>query len=189
MELSGKIIDILPTQEGEGKNGSWKKQSVIIEHGDKFPRKLCVTLWGELATQEKSCVGKEIEASLDLESRENNGRWYTEVKAWKFKILGLFLFFCFLGCKEKKENTYVGEWHNKETHKFMDKWVFSKTKEGFLHAQHLVQDVAKYPPIKREYATDLDDAGNIVIHSGIDIKGNITNGKLFLLGRTYQKKE
>ena len=143
LELTGKIVDLLPIQEGEGKNGPWKKQNIIIEYGDKYLRKACISLWGELATQEKSIVGKEAEVSINFESQENNGRWYTEVKAWKFKILCLLLFFGLLGCKEKKEN-----------------------------------NVAKYPPIKREYSTDLVDAGNIVIH-----------GKSFLLGRTYQKKE
>ena len=27
--------------------------------------------------------GESVEVSVDLESREYNGRWYTDVKAWK----------------------------------------------------------------------------------------------------------
>ncbi|MDF7821870.1 DUF3127 domain-containing protein [Runella sp. MFBS21] len=188
MELAGKIIDILPSQEGEGKNGTWKKQLVIIENGDKFPRKVCITLWGDLAIQEKSCIGKEVEASINLESQENNGRWYTDVKAWKFKILCLLLLFGLFSCSQtKNKELFLGEWYNKDTHKFMDKWVFTKTDEGQLHAQHLVQDVEKYPAIKREYATSLDESGNIVIHGGMDIKGNVSDDKLYLLGRIYHK--
>ena len=32
MELSGKIIKILPLQSGQGKNGVWKKQDYVMEY-------------------------------------------------------------------------------------------------------------------------------------------------------------
>jgi len=83
MELTGKIINILPIQTGEGKNGSWKKQEYVIETFDKIPRKVCFSLWGEKIDQFQLNEGDEAEVMFDLESREFNGRWYTDVKAWK----------------------------------------------------------------------------------------------------------
>jgi len=83
MELTGKIINILPLQKGEGKNGPWKKQEYVIETFDKIPRKVCFSLWGEKIDQFQLNEGDEAEVMFDLESREYNGRWYTEVKAWK----------------------------------------------------------------------------------------------------------
>ena len=83
MELTGKIINILPLQTGEGKNGTWKKQEYIIETFDKIPRKVCFSLWGEKIDQFQLNEGDEAEVMFDLESREYNGRWYTDVKAWK----------------------------------------------------------------------------------------------------------
>lgn len=133
MELTGKIVEILPAQLGEGKNGQWKKQNVIVEYGDKFPRKVCMGLWGELAIQEQSCVGKEVEISFNLESKENNGYWYTEVKAWKFKILS-FLLFCsfFCGCNSKNSyKPYLGEWNKVNSREFIDRLTFKET-EGKL---------------------------------------------------------
>jgi hypothetical protein len=83
MEFSGKIIKVLPLQTGTGKNGTWKKQEFVIETTDKIPRKVCFSLWGDKIDQFSLAEGDESEVSFDLESREYNGRWYTEVKAWK----------------------------------------------------------------------------------------------------------
>ena len=83
MELRGKIIKLLPLQTGTGKNGIWKKQEYVIETSDKIPRKLCFSLWGDKIEQFQLTEGDQAEISFDLESREYNGRWYTEAKAWK----------------------------------------------------------------------------------------------------------
>jgi hypothetical protein len=83
MELSGKIIALLPLQTGTGKNGTWKKQEYVIETTDKIARKVCFSLWGDKIDQYGLKAGDDAEVSFDLESREYNGRWYTEVKAWK----------------------------------------------------------------------------------------------------------
>jgi len=83
MEIKGKIVNVLPLQQGEGKNGPWKKQEYIIETTDKFPRKVCFSLWGDKVDQFVLNEGDEAEVMFDLESREYNGRWYTDVKAWK----------------------------------------------------------------------------------------------------------
>ena len=31
MEITGKLIQILPLQSGEGRNGEWNKQEIILE--------------------------------------------------------------------------------------------------------------------------------------------------------------
>ena len=47
MEISGKIIAILPLQSGTGRNGTeWKKQDYVIETHDQYPKKMCFNLWG-----------------------------------------------------------------------------------------------------------------------------------------------
>ncbi|MCK9421053.1 MAG: DUF3127 domain-containing protein [Bacteroidales bacterium] len=83
MEITGKIIRVLALQQGEGKNGPWKKQEYVIETSDKIPRKVCFSLWGDKVDQFRLTEGAEAGISFDLESREYNGRWYTDVKAWK----------------------------------------------------------------------------------------------------------
>ena len=39
--------------------------------------------WGDKIDQFNLQQGEAVEVSVDLESREYNGRWYTDVKAWK----------------------------------------------------------------------------------------------------------
>jgi hypothetical protein len=83
MEISGKIVSILPAQTGQGRNGAWKKQDFIMEIPGEYPRKVCITVWGDKMDQWAIKAGDVVTASIDVESREYNGRWYTDVKAWK----------------------------------------------------------------------------------------------------------
>ena len=87
MDISGKIIKALPLQSGQGKNGVWKKQEYILEiPSEKFPKKVCIALWGENIEKFNIKEGNTITAGIDIESREYNGKWYTDVKAWKVTV-------------------------------------------------------------------------------------------------------
>ena len=88
MEISGKIIQLLQVQTGQGKNGTWKKQDFILETGDQYPKKVCIAVWGDKIDMNSFKIGDMVEASFDVESREYNGRWYTDVKAWKLQKKG-----------------------------------------------------------------------------------------------------
>ncbi|MEO5590915.1 MAG: DUF3127 domain-containing protein [Chitinophagaceae bacterium] len=83
MDISGKIIQLLPAQTGSGKNGQWKKQEFILETGDTYPKKVCIAVWGEKIDMANFKLGDTLDVSFDVESREYNGKWYTDVKAWK----------------------------------------------------------------------------------------------------------
>jgi hypothetical protein len=83
MEINGTIVLQLPLATGTSKNGNtWKKQEFVLETKDQYPKKVCFTVWGEKIDQFALQPGEEVTLSFDLESREYNGRWYTEVKAW-----------------------------------------------------------------------------------------------------------
>lgn len=84
MELIGKIIQILPLQSGTSKAGNpWKKQEYILETlGTQYPRKVCFNLFGDNVDKFPMQVGQDVTVSIDIESREFNGRWYTDVRAW-----------------------------------------------------------------------------------------------------------
>ena len=83
MEISGKILSLLPLQKGTGKNGEWKKQEFILETQSQYPKKVCVALWGPKVDQYKINAGDFISAKIEVESREFNGKWYTDVKAYQ----------------------------------------------------------------------------------------------------------
>jgi hypothetical protein len=83
MELTGKVIKVLPLQSGQGKNGTWKKQEYVIETEGQYPKKICFSLWGERIDNANIKEGEQITISFDVESREYEGKWYTQVTAWK----------------------------------------------------------------------------------------------------------
>ena len=83
MEIKGKIIEILPEKSGQSANGEWRKQEYILETDSNYPKKICFMAWGDKIGEFNLQQGENVEVSVDLESREYNGRWYTDVKAWK----------------------------------------------------------------------------------------------------------
>ena len=88
MELEGKIVQVNQLQSGQGKNGTWKKQEYIIETKSQYPKKVCVTVWGDKIDQFNLNQNEDVTLSIELESREYNGRWYTDVRAWKAEKSG-----------------------------------------------------------------------------------------------------
>ncbi len=88
MEIEGKIINILPAETGQGKNGPWKKQAFVIETEGNYPKKVCIQTWGEKHNLEQYSVNSSVKVFIDIESREYNNRWYTDVKAWKIEKVG-----------------------------------------------------------------------------------------------------
>lgn len=85
MEIKGKVIQFLAIQTGAGKNGQWKKQEFILETPGQYPKKVAITLWGEKVDDHHMKVGDSVTISVNAESREYNGRWYTELRAWKIE--------------------------------------------------------------------------------------------------------
>ncbi|MCF0049616.1 DUF3127 domain-containing protein [Dyadobacter sp. LJ53] len=88
MELTGTVIALLPEVTGQGKNGAWRKQEFILEIPSQYPKKVCIALWGDKIDQTNLQINDQVTASIDVESREYNSRWYTEVKAWKVDKAG-----------------------------------------------------------------------------------------------------
>jgi hypothetical protein len=88
MQLSAKLIQLLPVQTGTGKNGQWKKQDIIVETDGQYPKKVCISIWGDKINEDHLKVGNRLKIDFDVESREFNGRWYTDVKAWKIEVEG-----------------------------------------------------------------------------------------------------
>lgn len=85
MEIQGKII--LIDKPESIKNGEFTKQNVVIETEDSYPKKICLISWNNRITIEKFKVGDKVSAKIDIQSREYNGRWYTDVKVWELNPL------------------------------------------------------------------------------------------------------
>lgn len=81
--LTGKVTQVLDEQSGTSKNGPWRKQEFILETEGKYPKPVCIVQWGDDIDSFAVREGERLTAHVDIQSREYNGRWYTDVKAWK----------------------------------------------------------------------------------------------------------
>jgi len=84
MEIIGKIIVALPEVGGTSQKGNvWKKREYVLETQETYPRKVFFNFFGDRVDQFPLQVGQVVKISFDIDSREYNGRWYVECRAWK----------------------------------------------------------------------------------------------------------
>lgn len=78
----------LPIESGTSKSGNaWQKRNFVIETAGQYPKKVCMQLFGD-KVNECPNVGEEVKVSFDAESREWNGKWFTQLNAWKVERQG-----------------------------------------------------------------------------------------------------
>jgi hypothetical protein len=88
LQLTGKVIEVLDEQSGEGRNGPWRKQEFILETEEQYPKPVCIVQWGDNIDSFGIAKGATLTVHVDIQSREFNGRRYTDVKAWKVERKG-----------------------------------------------------------------------------------------------------
>lgn len=87
--IQGTFINALPTVEGEGARGHWIRGGFVIEYGEEYPRKVAFSCFGETKVQQANSIpaGQPLQVSFNLESREFNGRYYTELNVTHILLL------------------------------------------------------------------------------------------------------
>ena len=86
MEIEGTVHRVLPVVKGQSARGEWQKQEIVLEQPGEFGRKVCLSFWGDRVMDvAKLREGDKVTASVNIESREYNGRWFTEVRVWKLQ--------------------------------------------------------------------------------------------------------
>ena len=89
LELTCTFKQLLQEQTGNGKNGPWVKQDFLVETQGEYPKTICMSAWGDqVKTIQGITPGSTLKASIRIESREYNGRWYTDVRPWKIVTEG-----------------------------------------------------------------------------------------------------
>ena len=83
MEFEGVVYKILPPTKGTSARGDWQRQEVIFELPQEFSRKVCVIFFNKESDVTRLREGMTCTVSVNIESREYNGKWYTDVRAWR----------------------------------------------------------------------------------------------------------
>ena len=86
MEFEGIVYKIMPVTKGTSARGEWQRQDVVFDYMDgSFSRKLSVTFFTRPDDVAKLREGSAYHVSVNIESREYNGRWYTDIRAWRLQ--------------------------------------------------------------------------------------------------------
>ena len=86
MQLRAKVIDRLVFETGVSKTGKpWSKATLIVETISQYPKKVAISNMRRAAEFHALPVGLVCTFDIDIDSREYNGRWYTEVNCWDWK--------------------------------------------------------------------------------------------------------
>ena len=87
LKLTGKIVEILPQESGTSKAGKeWTKQSFVIDLETEFNNLIAFGIFGTEKVEnfnKFNKVGQMVDVSFNASCREHNGKWYTNLDAWK----------------------------------------------------------------------------------------------------------
>ena len=89
MDITGKFIKLLPTQEGDSSRGHWVRGGFVIETEDRYPQKIAFSLFGEdkVRMVQQLQLGAKLQVQFSPESREYQDRWYTELRAYNIATI------------------------------------------------------------------------------------------------------
>ena len=83
MDITGKIIAVLPTRSGTSAKGTqWSSQTSVIETHEQYPKRVAFDVLGDKIKEFNLQVGEEVTVSFDINAREFNGKWFNSVNAW-----------------------------------------------------------------------------------------------------------
>jgi hypothetical protein len=87
LQITGPITKITDVIEGTSKAGkSWKKLGFVVQTISEYPKDVYFTVFGEEKVEnflKFNKVGQTVDVSFNVESREYNDRFYTDLQAWK----------------------------------------------------------------------------------------------------------
>ena len=78
MDLTGRIIAVLPAQSGVSSRtgNSWMSQDYVIEVPGQFPRRCVFRLFGEDRIKQFNIqMNEDVTVQFDIDAHEYQGRW------------------------------------------------------------------------------------------------------------------
>ena len=90
MEITGKIIKKLDVESGISKAGKeWQKQSILVEQSGEYNKEVVISFFGDKMKSIRDVEeGSEVNVSINLSSREFNGKYYHNIDGWFCAVKG-----------------------------------------------------------------------------------------------------
>ena len=87
IEFDGKVVSVLQLETGMGRNGAWARSTVVFEVPEgRYTAKIACENTNDAEKFAKLNIGQKVHVKADVSSREYNGRWYTSLVCWEFKV-------------------------------------------------------------------------------------------------------
>ena len=90
MNVIGKLIKKLERETGVSKTGkTWEKQSIVVEQNADYNKEVVISFFGDKIKSIRDIEeGSDVNVSVNLSSREFNGKYYHNIDGWFIAKLG-----------------------------------------------------------------------------------------------------
>ena len=90
MEITGKLIKKLDVESGISKAGKeWQKQSILVEQTGDYNKEVVISFFGDKIKSIRDLQeGSDVIVSINLSSREFNGKYYHNIDGWFCAVVG-----------------------------------------------------------------------------------------------------
>ena len=90
MNVLGKLIKKLDRETGVSKSGkTWEKQSILVEQNAEFNKEVAISFFGDKIKSIRDIEeGSDVNVSINLSSREFNGKYYHNIDGWFIAKVG-----------------------------------------------------------------------------------------------------
>jgi len=91
MNVIGKLIKKLDVESGISKTGKeWRKQSILVEQsGTDYNKEVVISFFGDKMKSIRDVEeGSDVNVSVNLSSREFNGKYYHSIDGWFCAVSG-----------------------------------------------------------------------------------------------------
>ena len=90
MNVIGKLVKKLDRETGVSKTGkTWEKQSILVEQNADYNKEVVITFFSDKIKSLRDIeVGSDVNVSVNLYSREFNGKYYHNIDGWFIAKLG-----------------------------------------------------------------------------------------------------
>lgn len=83
MEITGKIIAVLPERSGTSQSGkAWRMATYVIETMEQYPKRVAFDVSGDRIGTFNIQLGEQMTISFDIDAREHEGRWFNSIRCW-----------------------------------------------------------------------------------------------------------
>lgn len=87
-KVTGKVKEVRTSETGTSSKGEYKKRLFIVTTPGQYGKDVIITTFG------KTCdiagglqIGQEVSVSINIESKEKDGRVYNNITAWKIEVI------------------------------------------------------------------------------------------------------